>query len=394
MSVRTLRAAFPRPMKKAMRNRRRGALIWVFALAAIWALVNAGDVGARGIESRGEPAKPEARLDRGGVEETATCSEGSPIGANVEFEGWQYIPIFEEGDVQSIVVLATDPGLRDDNIASMWFIREGDSWSGYSWGAADHKDVLEDVKDTLGLSADTDSLWPVDPELRPDGRGDRATRQKLETGLFSDDPFLELVQAQEDPTKLLSALVDAGWRASDADVFESECRRNQLLDGLAEGFVVQLEDISSGFEIIDDSIDLEICEDGDSDETDCTVSIKESGNTTRCTGTFGPGTPGTQPLGTGGCITVNRYKATVTGTQTRTLKKTYADCTVCTVTQTRTRTGTTRLKEQDVNATCPPPANYTSPPASRAPCSMANISWGSWGAWTPPGPGEKGSACP
>ena len=382
-----------RRIGKVMRVPIRGASLWIWALVIGCILLHAGGVGARENDRRERIAQPKVLFDRGFVEETATCSEGSPIGANVEFEGWQYIPIFEEGDVQSIVVLATDPGLRDDNIASMWFIREGDSWSGYSWGAADHKDVLEDVKDTLGLPADTDSLWPVDPELRPDGRGDRATRQKLETGLFSDDPFLELVQAQEDPTKLLSALVDAGWQASDADVFESECRRNQLLDGLAEGFVVQLGDISVGFEIIDDSIGSDICEDGESDETDCTVSIKESSNTTSCKGTWGPGTPGTQPI-MGGCITVNRYKATIKETQTRTLTKTYADCTVCSVTQTRTRTGTARLKEQDLNATCPPPAGYTSPPASRGPCRVANIIWNSWSAWTPPGPGEKGSGCP
>ncbi|MCH2169975.1 hypothetical protein MK489_04250 [Myxococcota bacterium] len=381
-------------MQKSVGDCRSRSSSWIWALAFTWMLAITEGAGAREIESRGRIARFAAPVERALDHGVEACSASSPNGASVSWEGWQYIPILGDGEVQSIVVLANRRELRDDNIGSMWFIREGESWSGYSWGAADQKEVLEDVKDTLGLSRETDSRWPVDPESLPDGRGDIATREPFETGLLSNDPFLRLVQSQPDPTKLLKALVDAGWQAAHADLFTSKCRRDQLLDGLADGFERQQEDLWVGFDLIDESIDSKLCGGGGPGKIQCDEHIVDSGPFGRsCTGTFGPGTPGTRPV-TGGCITVNTYTATVTETEQRCQRKIYTDCTSCRVCQTRTRTGQTRLTEMDTNATCPPPAGYTSPPASRSPCSMANIDWGDWGPWTPPGPGKPGSPCP
>ena len=94
-------------------------------------------------------------------------AEATLPGMAVEFEGWKYIPVFEDGDVQSFVILAIDPDPLSANITSMWFIRDGNSWSGNSWRTADQKEALEDIKATLSLADETDAYWPVDPDVRP-----------------------------------------------------------------------------------------------------------------------------------------------------------------------------------------------------------------------------------
>ena len=100
------------------------------------------------------------------------------------------------------------------------------------------------------------------------------------------------------------------------------------------------------------------------------------------------------------CVVVNVWHATVSQTEKRLIRKYYADCTSCRVTQRRLRLGAGDLRSFDPNAPCPlptaPPAPaYTPPtPIPSDPCALANLSWGPWTTWTPPAPGEPGSACP
>ncbi len=152
-------------------------------------------------------------------------------GMAVAFDGWKYIPIFEDGDVRSFVVLAVDHEPLSENISALWFINSGGAWTGYSWRDADQKAALTDVKCTLGLAQESDADWPVDPAIRPDGTSSSTTMDPIAIGVFPDDPFAPILEAQADPTELLSVLVSAGWKAADANLFKSECRRDQLLDG-------------------------------------------------------------------------------------------------------------------------------------------------------------------
>lgn len=237
----------------------------------------------------------------------------------------------------------------------------------------------------------TDSYWPVADDLRPAGSSVSVQKEPLGTGLFVDDPLLPIVESLPDPRTFLTDLVDAGWQASDAVLFENEDVYRQLLDGLADGCEMELISYGTGDATIGQAIEAAIGVGGGTLQCDQRVIIGGVFQTV-CTGAWGPGTPGTQPV-TGGCITVNSYAAPVTKVESRRIRKIYTNCTTCLMTQTRSRTGTARLKEQDDTVDCPPPAGYASPPASIAPCDAVNIIWGGWSTWTPPAPGQPGSPC-
>lgn len=184
---------------------------------------------------------------------------GLPGGA-VEFDGWRYIPIFENGAVHSFVVLDALPDPLGRNIASMWFIRAGDHWVGNSWRTSDQKAALVDVKHTLGLSDETDRYWPVDSGIQPSGASPSTLKEPLAIGVFPNDPLLPMIESAGDPTEVLSVLVSTGWEASDAAVFKSECHRDQLLGDMADGFVLALAGDASGVDVIADAIDATLGE--------------------------------------------------------------------------------------------------------------------------------------
>ena len=45
-------------------------------------------------------------------------------GIAVEFDGWRYIPVFEDNNVHSFVVLDTEASQSSSSITSMWFVRD------------------------------------------------------------------------------------------------------------------------------------------------------------------------------------------------------------------------------------------------------------------------------
>lgn len=321
----------------------------------------------------------------------ANADFGLP-GMAAEFDGWRYIPIFEDGDVHSFVVLDTDPDPLGTNITSMWFIRDGASWSGYSWRTSDQKAALTDVKNTLGLSDETDPYWPVDPSIQPDGTAPTTTKEPLATGVFPDDPLLPVIESQTDPTELPSVLVSAGWEASDADLFKSECRQDQLLSDMADGFVLELAEDGAGVDVIGDAIDDTVCQ-GGGGGGGCTPrtiigGVWQSG----CVDTTGWVLTGTGTGVTmGQCWPENCWSGAFFHYERCRVRKIYANCTTCLMVQQRFNNCTASVCELDTSTPLGPPPcgavppGYTPPagPSIGSPCTAANPDCEGWTDWSP-----------
>ncbi len=315
-------------------------------------------------------------------------------GMAVEFGGWRYIPIFEDGDVHSFVVLDADANPLGPNISSMWFIRDGASWTGYSWRAPDQKAALTEIKHTLGLSNETDAYWPVAPSLSPDGASPSASMELLATGVFADDPMLPVIESQSDPTELLSVLVSAGWAAADADLFKSGCRRDQLLSGLAVGFALELAEDGSGVAGIGEAIADATCQGGGSGGgMSCTPHEVVGGVSRRgCIDSTGwvlnsIATGAT----TGQCYPKNCWEGAFFHYERRRVRKIYSNCTTCVMVQHRDNNCTASICQLDNNTPLGPPpcgavpAGYTPPagPTSGSPCAAVSPNCNGWTEWAP-----------
>ncbi len=327
-------------------------------------------------------------------------AESTVPGMAVDFDGWRYIPIFEDRAVQSFVMLAIEPSPlgTSNTVSTMWFVRDGRSWSGFSWRDASQRDALTEIKQTLGLADETDTVWPVRPGLRPTG-STTATREALIAGLFENDPLVPLIKGQQDPIGVLSVLVSAGWSASDATLFASECRRDQLLNGLADGFVLELAGSGRGDETIGAAIDSKVCQGGGGPVITCTPRTVIGGPfVSGCIflGWTHNGTT-TKPATGGGCWIENSWTGTHFYYERRRVRKIYANCTSCVFIQQRVNNCTARIAGVDfavgVQNPCAIPAGYTPPagPAAGTSCGAANEDCAGWTGWSPD---AANSPCP
>lgn len=313
-------------------------------------------------------------------------------GMAIEYDEWMYIPLFEEENVHSIVVLSTNNENQSTKITTMWFIRDNNVWSSFTWRSGNQSTTLTAIKNTANLSEDSDFHWPIPIDF-PTENSSSVSKESLTNGLLHDDPMVSIVESLSDPTILLNALVSIGWKASDAVLFESDCKIQEVLDGFAEGFELEFNDIDSGNDIFHRTIN----------DSACQVSSGDCKEYTRMTSSymFGDGCSGTWVhTGThdhstaGNCLFYNHWISTITQSQFRKIRKFYEDCTTCAFDQTRTRTNSLTNEQLDPNAFCPLPSNYVPPVPDHSPCNMGSSDWSSWGDWTPPLPGEPGSPCP
>src|SRR5690606_3951097 len=118
-------------------------------------------------------------------------------------------------------------------------------------------------KGTLELDDSTDASWPVAEAQQGVDVTEATEPDQFGTGVFPDDPLLPVIESQTDPTEWLSVLVSAGWEASDADLFKSECRQVQLLCDMADGLVDKLNEDVTGADVTGEAIEYSVCQVGD-----------------------------------------------------------------------------------------------------------------------------------
>jgi len=158
----------------------------------------------------------------------------------VRFDGWGFTPITTSaGQTHSIVALA---GGKDDDASApllnvIWFTNENGGWTGRSWRGATRRAALGQVKAALDLPDETDGHWPT---VMPEATNAAVEPEEVASGVFADDPMRGVIEAHPDRLSILGQLRSAGWEPSDAEVFESPCRQQQLLDELASGFTLVL----------------------------------------------------------------------------------------------------------------------------------------------------------
>ncbi len=329
-------------------------------------------------------------------------------GMAVEFDGWRYIPLLEDGEVHSFVVLSVDPHV-DGGVTSMWFIRDHHSWAGFAWRTPNQQAALAGIKRELGLPDATDSAWPVAPERRPRSEVDAAARFPIASGVFADDPLLAAVKAQGDPTRLLAALAMAGWPAADSAIFRSARHRNRLLDRLAEGVQLELLKEGDGVDEISAAVDeAAFCQNEPPSArgaaaalTCCPKTIIGATVASGCIDLSGWVLVGTSTGFTqGACWPKNTWTGSFLKFERRRVTRISADCSTCIMTQPRTDSCTASVTELDTGTpipgtppNCGPiPAGYTPPagPSIGSPCTAANPNCDGWTDWSP----AVDSVCP
>jgi len=182
-------------------------------------------------------------------------------GMSAEYDGWKYIPILEDEEIHSIVVLSTDR-FYAENIRVVWFVQLENTWQGYSWNFADIRSTLQEIKNTLTLDDESDDDWPIEKESWPNGTTLDVPREMIEVGVFADDPLYQVIASLPDPINFLTSLVELGWSASDAEPFRKSCRKDTMLSELSLGFLMELIESGSGFETISDVFEDSVCQGG------------------------------------------------------------------------------------------------------------------------------------
>jgi len=313
----------------------------------------------------------------------------------VHVDGWAFIPTLYNGAVETFVALRLDPP-EGENLTSMWFIRGADnSWSSWNWSEQDQTKTVGYVKVALQIPSSDDRNWrvmpaTVNPEDFPPGM--------MVRGVFVDDPFADTVASSTDPDELLDFLVTIGWSAARTSIISSECPVSTSLEALA--YDVQQELANPGqhdFAAIHSLATT--CQGGGTPPpppppppiTCNPVTVIGGVSASGCVflgWTFNGTT--TVPATGGGCWIQNSWTGSHFYYERRNVRKIYANCTTCTMTQTRYKDCTAGFAGVDfgigVVNPCAIPAGYTPPagPAAGTSCGATNETCGNWSDWGPP----------
>lgn len=306
---------------------------------------------------------------------------------------WEFVPTLIGTQVESFVALRDPDQAVGDNVTAVWFLRIDDrDWQTYAWHDQDNLKAVAHIKGTLELDDSTDASWPVAEAQQGVDVTEATEPDQFGTGVFPDDPLLPVIESQTDPTELLSVLVSAGWEASDADLFKSECRQDQLLSDMADGFVLELAEDGAGVDVIGDAIDDTVCQ-GGGGGGGCTPrtiigGVWQSG----CVDTTGWVLTGTGTGVTmGQCWPENCWSGAFFHYERCRVRKIYANCTTCLMVQQRFNNCTASVCELDTSTPLGPPPcgavppGYTPPagPSIGSPCTAANPDCEGWTDWSP-----------
>jgi hypothetical protein len=319
-------------------------------------------------------------------------AQRSVPGIEIQIDNWTFIPTLYNGEVETIVALRNDPP-QGDNITAMWFLKgSNNSWSSYGWSEQNQAKTVGYVKTALQIPDADDRNWkvaplPVNPEEVP--------ARSMNKGLFVDDPFADAVASAADPDAVLDFLVTIGWSAARSSVI-SGCESANWLNAIAIGTQQDLLNPGYDFAEIDDAaISCQTPPGGTPPppppcKPRTIVGGVSSSGCPDLTGWIPTPPPGTG-VTTGQCWPENCWHGSFFCYERRQVRKIYANCTTCTMMQTRWKNCTASVCELDTNTPLgtPPctgvPAGYTPPsgPSIGPPSSVANPSCDNWGDWSP-----------
>lgn len=316
---------------------------------------------------------------------------------SIEIEGWAYIPILEdEGEVQAIVAVRVD---QSGPVSALWCEPEQDStWSALAWKNTTAETIAAYAFHVLGAEVEDGSLedmiytWPVplDPILVLDAMDVPMDPLPFGDGVFVGDPVEPFVQANPE---LLGSLESIGYPAiasisdstidggtftgnpiNPSPIGDGCLRASELLDVLKFAFESSSHDhliVNAAFH--NESLRI-------NSTCSCrerTVTLSDTGWTDSC----GPW------IQTGGPTAVGtdcRYswQRDVQGTQSRTRRHTYADCSTEDCTQVRNRTGiqtTNTIEVRSPGTQCP----AAGLPPTQVACRCSGFFLCQEGPWVP-----------
>lgn len=328
----------------------------------------------------------------------ANSLQNVTAGPSLLVGGWKIHTACAENHVVALFATPTAPRLGD-NFRSVAFQLEGGTWRSYGCRSACPETAASAYESAMGFAPGTLSTtvahnWDFLPETDTGEIG----VDRLALGIPEGHPIAELLEASADARPILALLTATGDTAADAPMFRNADSQDRFLHALRLGMELELVADGSGANELMLAVE-EISIEPQPEE--CPEFIVESPSwVSGCGGSWTLTETTEQTITGADCVVVNVWHAPVSQTEKRLIRKYYADCTSCRVTQRRLRLGAGDLRSFDPNAPCPlptaPPAPaYTPPtPIPSDPCALANLSWGPWTTWTPPAPGEPGSACP
>jgi hypothetical protein len=331
------------------------------------------------------------------------CSEAnaerSVPGSGISFEGWSFIPTYNNNEIETILALRTDGGAQGENIVSIWYTRAPNGhWETWGWPDQDKSKAIGYVKSVLALSDNTDQFWPIAPT--PVNPADHPAKQMVR-GVFVDDPLADVVAESADPRELVEFLVSIGWSAAANSVIDDfQCALVDGTDGLVEALEVALTDTAGALTVLQSKLPPN-CQGAPGTGT-CTPNHAYGVITTGpCVQTVGWTVTTTMAPTTGSCCPKNTWTGTFRKQQNRTYTYTCADCTTGTINQFRFQWCTGTVTQIDTgqpqfctagSVPCPAvPAGYTPPsgPAGITGCTgvtMSNCTAWTDDVWGPPGP--------
>lgn len=158
--------------------------------------------------------------------------------SKIQMDAWTMTPICnDDNTVHSFLALMDTNNTLGSNIAAVWYIRDGQTWTTQSWETTDPWEAIKSVKSILNISEDEDERWGIPGD-------DDSIKEAMEPavyflGVMASDPMAAYVAGAPDRDALISYLTSIGHPAADVPVEqETECTTEDKLNAL----VTEIED--------------------------------------------------------------------------------------------------------------------------------------------------------
>ncbi|MFB3431326.1 MAG: hypothetical protein ABL309_10445 [Phycisphaerales bacterium] len=149
----------------------------------------------------------------------------------MDIEDWILVPTMDGSRVSSFVCILPPTSVVANNVAIMWFQRDGDEdgdWRSYAWDTQDYSAAIQHVVDYYGIPLDQ-ADWPV--TVNPTtGTGPG----QFGNGVFPNDPFADDIAESEDPDATVNALTMSGWQSSMLPAWlKAGCTKEEYLETIS-----------------------------------------------------------------------------------------------------------------------------------------------------------------
>lgn len=164
--------------------------------------------------------------------------------ANILFHQgpWTYHAVYSDTGgqvrVDDVVVLANPSVLTGDNLAGVWYRRNGASWEAKSWDSGSPYEVVKAVKAELNVPDAFDAYWFVPNKSEITVAASLGAAETYTKGVLASDPLAGWVESAAARDEIIENLTQLGWKSADilaekTSLGVGNCDEKSVITGVA-----------------------------------------------------------------------------------------------------------------------------------------------------------------